>query len=375
MTVHDLGRRSELDDIAKCCVAEHQAAPCAAVASAFRTAKGWSVGVGAYGRLSPNGQEATPQTIFDLASLTKPFAALVLARLVRGKLVDWQMPLGVPLRDVHGTPSAEVPLALFAAHRAGLDGHRPLYAPLESGRSMDRFIAFREAANARRSECQGPAPEDGFQAYYSDLGYLLLGEAMARASGTRTDDLIWAHVCEPLGLGVRSVRQHKRLDSEFMSAVAPTEYISWRGLVRGHVHDENAWALGGEGCCGHAGLFGTARDVAVLGASILDAHAGRLSGWLLPEQIDPLLRIRKGSTWRAGFDGKSEQGSSAGDRCSIDTFGHLGFTGTSIWIDPVHEVVVSLLTNRVHPRRDHLAIKKSRPVVHNALFQWGIEQR
>jgi CubicO group peptidase (beta-lactamase class C family) len=141
------------------------------------------------------------------------------------------------------------------------------------------------------------------------------------------------------------------------------------------VHDENAWALGGDAMCGHAGLFGRASDVARLGAAVLDVLAGRVPGWLEPNEIEPLLRRRPGGTLRAGFDGKSVEGSSAGALCSRDAFGHLGFTGSSLWIDPASEAAVTLLCNRVHPNRDNERIKCARPVAHQALFLWASERR
>jgi CubicO group peptidase (beta-lactamase class C family) len=222
-------------------------------------------------------------------------------------------------------------------------------------------------------------PEEGFAPVYSDLGYLLLGESMARATGEALDDLVWREVCAPLGLEVGSARQWRRWDPAFDRRVAPTENVGWRGgVVRGAVHDENAWALAGDSVCAHAGLFGTAKDVAVLGTAILDArkgNGGRSAAWLRPEDLEPLLRVRPGSSLRAGFDGKSDAGSSAGAICSAQTFGHLGFTGTSIWMDPETDVVAVLLTNRVYPTRDNGAIKQVRPEVHDALFAWGVKHR
>jgi CubicO group peptidase (beta-lactamase class C family) len=149
---------------------------------------------------------------------------------------------------------------------------------------------------------------------------------------------------------------------DFRARVAPTEEAEWRGgVVRGEVHDENAWVLTGLGGSGHAGMFGTIEGVLGFGAAALDAIASdaRLS-WL--------VRPRPGGTLRAGFDGKSAEGSSAGARMGARAFGHLGFTGTSLWIDPDARVIVSLLTNRVHPTRESVKIRGARPWVHDALF-------
>jgi len=369
-------RCQELDDVAAHCAMTMRAAPCASVACAYRMGGRWQLDVGAHGHLAPGESQVDPDTPFDLASVTKPVAALTLARLVRRGLVDWHMPLGVPVRDVHGTPSTTVPLSWLVAHRAGLEAHLPLYAPLEKGGQVNPFHALQQAGRARRASCQGEPSGTGFPALYSDLGYLLLGEALARASAACLDDLFDQEVAAPLGLGIASVRKWRQQSPDFDRRVAPTENIPWRGgVVRGVVHDENAFAMAGDASCAHAGLFGTAGDVAALGAAILDAVHGLRDRWLTPEQIAPLVRKPPDGTLRAGFDGKSATGSSAGRRCSAETFGHLGFTGTSLWMDPTREVVVVLLTNRVHPTRDHLAIKSARPWVHEALFAWGDDCR
>ncbi|HOT11498.1 MAG TPA: serine hydrolase [Polyangiaceae bacterium] len=373
--MHNVRHCPELDRLAGWCVHEIQASASAVVACAFRREHGWQVDEG-FARIDdPNQPEAGTDTLFDLASLTKSFVALAFARLVRDGLVDWLMPLGVPLRDAHGTQVASVPLLWLVAHRAGLEGHRPLYAPLQEGKIVDRCLALRQAAMALRPECLAITPkEDGFPPCYSDLGYLLFGEAMSRASGLPLDEIIRAQISQPLGIQARSARQWREGEPAFVQRTAPTEVVAWRGgLVRGAVHDENAWALGGDGLCGHAGLFATARDVAMLGAAILDALQGTRDDWLTVEQLEPLVRRRPESTLRAGFDGKNDHGSSsAGERCSPDTFGHLGFTGTSFWIDPHAQVVAVLLTNRVYPKRDNLTIQMARPTIHDELFAWGL---
>lgn len=365
----------ELDALAAAVVLRFRAAPCAVVGCAYRDGGGWKLSAGASGSLDENGEPPDLETPFDLASLTKPFTALALARMVRSEIVSFGTQLGVLLREALGTPSAEVPLELFLAHRSGLEGHRPLYAPLTEGAEVQHFWALAEAARARLPGCCGAPGSEGFAPTYSDLGYLLLGEAMSRASGTALDKLIEREVCDPLGARAGSARQWWERDPSFEQRVAPTEVIAWRGgLIRGAVHDENAWALGVDGVCGHAGLFGTVRDVLLVGAGVLDALASRAIGWLAPAEIEPLVRPRPGGSLRAGFDGKSDTGSSAGSRCSSGAFGHLGFTGTSLWIDPTREIVLGLLSNRVHPTRDNDAIKQARPEVHDALFAWAEER-
>jgi CubicO group peptidase (beta-lactamase class C family) len=297
-------------------------------------------------------------TIFDLASVSKPMTAVAVAR----SGIDRAAPIGTLLPEVQGTTSAKVPLELLLAHRAGLAAHAQLWAPLLRGEAVDPVAALVEAAQLRH------APPDA-DALYSDLGYILAGAALARHCGTRdAGDAIARLVVEPMGLA-GSLGTAAQL-GDAMDRAAPTELAPWRGgVVRGEVHDENAWALTGKGGSGHAGMFGTIDAVLTFGATFLD--------WL---DADPhayawLVRERAGGTLRAGFDGKSAEGSSAGSRMSARAFGHLGFTGTSLWIDPDAKVVVSLLTNRVHPTRDNQAIRAARPPAHDALYDHALTLR
>jgi serine-type D-Ala-D-Ala carboxypeptidase len=360
----------DLSEVAVKVVAELQAAPCAVVAAAIRDGGAFRFGLGAAGRLWPSAEAplASADTIFDLASVTKPVTALAQARLARAGALGRDEALAAVLPALAATRSARVPLDLLAAHRAGLDGHRPLYAPLLEGRAVDPAEALVIAAGARREGCDGDPPPEGFAPVYSDLGYLLLGAAIAARGGADLDAVLDREVVSPLGLSIASARRLRARNVAFDDRVAPTEIAPWRGgVVRGAVHDENAWALAGDAAAGHAGLFGDARSVAELGVAILDALAGRRPDWLSPDDLAPLLRPRPGGSLLAGFDRKSGDAPSSGARFGPRTFGHLGFTGTSLWIDPDRELVGVLLTNRVHPTRDHLAIRKARPAAYDAI--------
>lgn len=351
-------------------VRDFEAAPCAVVATAVRRSGRFHVGTGAFGRLSyeEDAPGARTETPFDLASVTKPFTALALARLEREGVLSRRERLVDVLPEMAGTASAELPLDLLAAHRAGLDGHRPLYAPLVEGRAVDRLEALRTAADARRADVSGDAPDEGFAPVYSDLGYLLLGEAIARRAGEALEVVVEREIVGPLGLRVGSADQLAAKDARFDEAVAPTEVVAWRGgVIRGRVHDENAWAIGGRASCGHAGLFGDARSVMRLGIAILEALAGERPEWLRAEDLEPAIRPRPGGSLRAGFDSRTEDSPSSGARFGPRTFGHLGFTGTSLWIDPDAPRVGVLLTNRVHPTREKLLIRRARPAVYDAL--------
>ncbi len=297
-------------------------------------------------------------TFFDLASVTKPMTAVAFARAG----IPRRTPLVELLELARGTASERAPLELLLAHRAGLLGHVPLYLPLATGQPFDREDALRAAADHRGPDALGELPEEGFAPVYSDLGFALAGEAMARARGVvDAGAVIDALVVQQLGLEreLGTARELHARGVALLDHVAPTEDVPFRGgIVRGIVHDENAWALTGSGGSGHAGMFGTLRAVLRFGRDVLD-HEGELS-WL--------LEPRPGGTMRAGFDGKSETGSSAGTLASSRAYGHLGFTGTSLWIDPLAETVVVLLSNRVHPTRNNTKLRDLRPRAHDALF-------
>ncbi|MGH7285361.1 MAG: serine hydrolase domain-containing protein [Polyangiaceae bacterium] len=295
------------------------------------------------------------ETIFDLASLTKPMTAVAVAR----SSLSRHEKLGDVLPETKGTASDDATIELLLSHRAGLEPHVKLWLR----ENMQNTSILREAADARRADAKGPYPEEGFAPVYSDLGYLLAGAALARRvnavdAGAAIDDL----VVVPLGLekDLGTARDFEARGIDVIARSAPTEDAPWRGgMVQGRVHDENAWAITKEGGSGHAGMFGTIAGVLAFGLHVLEnANA-----------YDWLVRARPGGSLRAGFDGKSDAGSSAGTVCGPRTFGHLGFTGTSLWIDPESEIVVALLTNRVHPSRENTAIREARPEAHDALFR------
>ncbi|MFO0627610.1 MAG: serine hydrolase domain-containing protein [Polyangiales bacterium] len=278
------------------------------------------------------------------SSLTKPFTAWAAARLAHRGALDLAAPLADTLPRAANTPVGACSLEDLLAHRAGLAAWRPLYAPTDPARAgaPETRAAMLDAVVA---EPAGPTP----RAVYSDLGYILAGEALAARHGGLAAALDVAEVLGALRFGPVPAE-----------ACAPTEDCAWRGRVlRGEVHDENAFALGG--VAGHAGLFGDAPSVCARGEAMLDALRGG-------DAVETaMLRPREGGTHRLGWDTRSPQGSSAGARMGPRTFGHLGFTGTSLWCDPDVDVAVALLTNRVHPTRAGDGIRALRPAVHDAV--------
>ena len=309
----------------------------------------------AAGYFSPEGTRfvgGADDTFFDLASLTKPMTAV--AFVAAGLPKD--APLAHFLPEVRGTPVADVTLELLFAHRAGMPAHISLFEPMLTGGRVDPAEALLVAARSRE-----PLPAGGvYPSVYSDIGYVLAGAALARAMSARdAGEVIEELVATPLGFsrGLGTARRLRAV-ADFDARVAPTEVAAFRGgVVRGAVHDENAWALTSDGGSGHAGMFGTLAAVLAFARYTL----------ALRDEAPWLFVPRPNGTHLAGFDGKSAEGSSAGRVLGPATYGHLGFTGTSFWVDPDARVGVSLLTNRVHPTRDNTKIREARPRAHDAL--------
>lgn len=359
-----------LPNLARAFVVDRGVAPAAVLAIGARAATGWRFAAGAHGvRSRERPAKVNERTPFDLASVTKPIVAATIARLVRAGVLDWKTPLAALLPELSATPTGSVRLELLLAHRAGVDAHRALYAPLVSGYAVEPAAMLLAAAESRRADCAGEPPEEGFAPLYSDLGYLLAGAAASRAAGLSLTELVLRETSSVLGLDLAPAASYAARRPDFLDEVAPTEVVAWRGgEIAGAVHDENAWAYAGRGVAGHAGLFGTAESVARFGAAFLDALSGADTGWLTPAEANVLSRPRPLGTLRAGFDGKAAEGSAAGTFFGPKSFGHLGFTGTSIWCDPDAAVVAVILTNRVNPTRDNVEIRKARPLLHDALF-------
>jgi len=357
---------SHLDEIARKLVILPAVAPAAVVATAFAGPAGFDFAHGS--AFATEGRGSDARAFFDLASISKSFLAITVARLAQRGRLSFETPLRDLLPEASGFATGSASVLSLLAHRAGLEAHRNLFSPLLSGLPFDRAAAIREALQSRRPECEGPAPASGYPPVYSDLGFALLGLGIERLEQLPLDQVVEREVCGPLRLEVGSARALRARRIDFPTRCMPTETVPFRGgEVRGVVHDENAWALSGHALSGHAGLFGTALSVARFGAALLDACYGR-SAWLEAKAFAPLLAERPGGTLRAGFDGKSADQSSAGSLAGQRSFGHLGFTGTSFWCDPDAGRVLVLLTNRVCPTRNNPRIRAARPAVNDALY-------
>lgn len=318
----------------------------------------------------PDSHPVHPQTIYDLASLTKPLAtASAILLLVQDGQLDLETPIDSVLHETKGLPLGQVVLKDVLCHQSGLPWWRPLYQsfspslPLDAQSRQVRVKAFLDLILKEPLEASSPP-----KSVYSDLGYMVLGFVVERITNQTLEDFCQKWIFDPLHahlLGYRGQTNNEEMDSP-MEECAPTEQDPWRGrLLQGEVHDENAFALGG--IAGHAGLFGTAEAVGQVTKAWLDGYQGK-PGLFDSHLVKQFVTAQPGTSWALGWDTPS-QPSSSGKWFSSESFGHLGFTGTSIWIDPIRELEVIFLSNRVHPTRNNQAIKAFRPKLHDVIIQ------
>jgi CubicO group peptidase (beta-lactamase class C family) len=356
----------------------------------------------AYGYLDPETRRrpTRPDSLFDLASVTKLFTAMAFMTLVEAGRVALDTPVARVLPEFGGArPIAETedPLAkttvpadpAFAGqevdagqvtfwhlltHTSGLAAWRSLYR--ENGDEIGNVPLPHHVAAEERDRriaaihgLYGFAFPPGARMVYSDLGFILLGEAIARLAGTPLDVAVRRAVLEPLGLD--KTTYNPLAHGVPADEIVPTERCAWRQRrCQGEVHDENAASLGG--VAGHAGLFSTARDVAVLGQAYLDGGSYGGRSILSPATVAEMTRVQvnfaddpRGLGWVMRWP----EGSSSGHLFGPRSYGHTGFTGTSLWVDPDRELVVVLLTNRVYGGRDPEGILAFRPQLHDAVIE------
>lgn len=342
--------------------------------------QGSRLGGGFAGWLDPENQThgAYFDTQFDLASVSKLFVTATFMTLVEEGKVGLDQPVCsvlprfnglrpieayedplkpgavvAPLGEPAMVDAARVTYRNLLCHNSGLPAWRPLFRQpdAESARSMALETSFFYPTGTR--------------SIYSDIGLILLGMSIEALSGTRLDKAVEERVTKPLGLHhTHYLPIGKKYDT---SNIAPTEMCASRGRrIVGEVHDENAARLGG--VAGHAGIFSTARDLARFGQMFLQGGAPLLK----PETVAEMTRLQMqdGMLRRGlGFALWMDDPEASGNPFSREAFGHTGFTGTSLWIDPQRHLVVSLLTNRVYYGRDAAGILAYRVLVHRTIVE------
>ena len=322
----------------------------------------------AFGRFTyePNSPEVTPETIFDLASVSKVVATTTMAAMLyeRG-LLDLELPLASVVSEFTNSHFAagdgrrdQVTLRMLLAHSSGLPAYEKIYLRAES---RDELLAAAFAVPL--------AHDPGNQAEYSDIGFILLGLALERLADDSLDHFAQQEIFGPLGL----VHTTFTPPHAWRNKIAPTvnDHSFRHRLIQGEVQDENASVMGG--VAGHAGVFSTAHDLATF-ANAMMAQRGEPEGsdarpLLRPETLALFTRREsspEGTSRALGWDTPSRP-SQSGRHLSSGAYGHLGYTGTSLWIDPERELSITLLTNRTWPDCANQAIKQIRPRLHDAM--------
>jgi CubicO group peptidase (beta-lactamase class C family) len=301
---------------------------------------------------NPESPPTRDDTVFDLASLTKVLATttLVMRQVERG-ILSLDDPVAHHVPDWRDDGSVVVTIRDLLSHSAGLAAHVPFY---RNHQGRDSF----EAAIVQTPRAYEPRTES----IYSDLGFMLLGFILDRIAPLATQ------------FDALRVQMGNIQDLQFTPPViwkartAPTRIDPWRQrLLIGEVDDDNAWALGGT--AGHAGLFGVSGSVGEFARHVMQVLEGRTGAFTqATAETFAARRVEiPGSSRALGWDTMLPT-SSCGTRMSPRAFGHVGFTGTSLWIDPERSVYVALLTNRVHPTSDNNAITLVRPALHDAII-------
>ncbi len=335
-----------------------------------------------FGTCYHRGPAVDRHTWFDIASLTKPLAtASLLIHLVSTGAIDPDDPLA-RFFPPELLPAAKKDIRLhhLLSHRSGLPAHRPYYRRLIS------YPQDRRKEIACRWILDEPLLErPGRQGLYSDLGFILLGRIVEQVMADDLD-LLFSRTFgwEPSVTEITYLRLPRVATdparpgpppSGLPRRVAATEQCPWRKrLLIGEVHDHNAYCL--QAVAGHAGLFATARGIEGRLAFLLDVLKKRIHppGWS-PAVIEHFWQRPQGpassksSGWVLGFDTPSLAGSAAGSRFSPDTVGHLGFTGTSFWLDWQQEIIIILLTNSIYPHRHEAGLNRFRPLVHDLIME------
>jgi CubicO group peptidase (beta-lactamase class C family) len=339
-----------LDSIVEAAIAD-RASPGAAIAVGR---SGRVVASKGYGRTDwkAGAPAVTDSTLYDLASLTKVVATTTAAMILEeeGRL-DLDRAVARYLPGFNAPDKAAITPRMLLAHNSGMRSYHQLY---REAKGREEYL---KAINARPL-----AHPPGTHTEYIDWNLIVLQLVIERVTGEPLDEFLRKRVFGPLGM--RDTRFNP--PEPLRPRVAPTEVQAFRGgQVWGVVHDENAWSLGG--VAGHAGLFSSARDLAVFATMML--NGGQYGGVriLRPETISRWTRRQAPTSSRAlGWD-TPHPGSSSGRLFSPTSFGHTGFTGTSIWMDPVNGVFVVLLTNRINPTRDNPKLPALRSRVADAV--------
>jgi CubicO group peptidase (beta-lactamase class C family) len=335
-----------------------RAFPACSLAVTFR---GELVAHKALGRFTydPGAPEVTTSSIFDLASLTKVVATTAMAMILyeRG-LLDLEAPVTAIIPEFAGPLDDNDPqrrtvtLRMLLAHSSGLPAYEKLFLRAQTREKL-RQAAFTTQLTA--------AP--GTRAEYSDIGFIILGVVLERLADEHLDIFCQREIFGPLGMTHTTFNPAAAL----RDSIPPTadDRIFRHRIIQGEVQDENASVLGG--VAGHAGLFSTAEDLAIFAHAMLNGGHPILRASTV-ELFSRRESAPEGTSRGLGWDTPSAP-SQSGKHFSLRSFGHLGYTGTSLWIDPERQLSITLLTNRTWPDCANQAIKQVRPAFHDAMME------
>ena len=313
----------------------------------------------------PSAPSVGPDTIFDLASVSKVIATTAMAMLLydRGRLdldapvvslvPEFRGPRADGAQDRAADPLRErVTFRMLLAHSSGLPAYVRLF---ERAKTRDELLALAFSTPLEH--------EPGAHAEYSDIGFIILGVALERLAGESLDEFCAREVFQPLGMAATRFCP----PADWKPRIAPTadDQKFRHRVIQGEVQDENAWVMGG--VAGHAGVFSTAADAAKFACCMLKGGAP-----LFRSETVRLFSTRQsrpeGTSRALGWDTPSSP-SQSGHFFSARAFGHLGYTGTSLWVDPERDLAVTLLTNRTWPDCSSQAIKQVRPKFHDEVVE------
>ena len=339
---------------------EQRAFPGAALAATHNGALVASQGFGRF-TYDDDSPSVGAETIFDVASLTKVLATSAIAMLLyeRGRL-SLDEPLATTLPEFltlapqdQRAWRAGVTLRMLLAHSSGMPAYEKLFQRASSREELLRGALMTPLVS-----------EPGTRAEYSEIVFILLGDVLERKAGASLEAYARAEIFQPLRMSNTFFKPGQALRGQ----IPPTEDDRnfRKRVIQGEVNDENAYVMGG--VAGHAGLFAQATDVAQFAECML--HGGAP---LFKQETVQMFTRREpsppGTTRALGWDTPSRPKSSSGRFFSESSYGHLGFTGTSLWIDPERKLSVTFLTNRTWPDRKSLLIREVRPLVHDAIVE------
>jgi CubicO group peptidase (beta-lactamase class C family) len=310
-----------------------------------------------------SGIPAAIDTVYDLASMTKPLAtALCVMKLIEKGGLALDRRLDAILKEFEHTRIGHIQIKDLLYHVSGLPAYHPYFKFL---------LKFPAASRKKKLDDMllqsSPEHPVGSQTIYSDIGFMILRWVIEETAGIRLDQLADQEIYSPLALERLFFNDLSREPKRV--SYAATENCSWRGeVLSGKVHDDNAYAVGG--IDGQAGLFGNAHDIhLLLKELLLSYHGVSEKKVFVPELVKLFFERFNGKERALGFDSPSPSASSSGKYFSSDSVGHLGYTGTSFWMDLKKKIIIILLTNRVHPTRQNEKLKPFRPFLHDLVME------